>query len=212
MRAVAGFLSLSAFFWAVQRISVGAAISIRYIGPFFAALLSLYYLKEKVNRWQWMGFLIAFIGVILLKGVDTSIDLLSFLLVLFSAFSVGVVFVLIRYLSAKEHILTIIYYFMLVCLVGSLCFIPYWRWPTSSEWPSVLSIGVFGLVGQLLMTQAFKLEETSTLAPFKYLELVYAVIIGYLFLGEVYSLGAILSMGLIIFGMIFNVLLKAKSI
>ncbi len=208
LRAITGFLSLAAFFWAVQRISVGAAISIRYVGPVFAALLSYYFLKEKVNRWQWLSFIIAFSGVLFLKGVDTSLDMFSFFLVLFSALMVGIVFVLIRYLSAKEHILTIIFYFMVVCIIGSLFSVPYWRWPVSGEWFYVCSIGVFGLFGQVLMTQAFKLEETSTLAPFKYMELIYAVAIGFFLLGEHYTIGALLSMGLIIFGMVFNVYSK----
>jgi len=67
-----------------------------------------------------MSTIISFISQ---KGFDTRIDYLSFGLLLISAIFVGAVFVLIRYLSDKEHYLTIINYFMMSSLVLSLCFI-----------------------------------------------------------------------------------------
>ena len=78
---------------------------------------------------QWLSFAIAFSGVVVLKGFDIRIDFLSLGLLMISAIFVGGVFVLIRYLSDKEHYLTIINYFMMSSLVLSLCFIEYWRMP-----------------------------------------------------------------------------------
>ena len=112
-RGILGVLSLACFFVAVQRIPLGSAISIRYLGPIFGAFLAYYYLKEKVNWMQWLSFAIAFSGVVLLKGFDIRIDFLSLGLLMISAIFVGGVFVLIRYLSDKEHYLTIINYFMM---------------------------------------------------------------------------------------------------
>ena len=48
-RGILGVLSLACFFIAVQRIPLGSAISIRYLGPIFGAIMAYYYLKEKVN-------------------------------------------------------------------------------------------------------------------------------------------------------------------
>lgn len=208
LRAVLGFLSLIMFFWAVQRIPLGTAISIRYAGPIFAGILSVFFLKEKVNIWQWIGFFVGFIGVILLKGADSRLDIWSFLMVLFSAFTVGIVFVLIRYLTAKEHPLTIINYFMIVSLIGSFCFLDKWRMPIEQEWIAVLSIGIFGLIGQVFMTFAFKYEETSVLAPFKYMELIFALIIAYVISQEGYNLMTMLSMLIIIGSLVFSVWAK----
>ena len=209
-RSITGFLSLSTFFWAVQRIPLGSAISIRYVGPIFSTLLGFSILKEKVNLKQWISLLIAFSGVLLLKGIDTRVDLLTFILVLISALFVGIVFICIRLLTKTENVLTIIFYFMLVCVIGSLFFIAYWRMPVGIEWAYAITIGIFGLIGQVLMTLAFKYEEASTLAPFKYMELVYALVLTYFLFGEVHTPISILAMGIIIGGMIMSV--RAKKI
>jgi len=66
-------------------------------------------------------------------------------------------------------------------------------------------------VGQVFMTQAFQTEETSVLAPFKYMELVYALIMGYFFFGESYSILPFLGIVFIMGGMILNVVAKKKT-
>ena len=209
-RGILGVLSLACFFIAVQRVPLGSAISIRYLGPIFGAALAFYYLKEKVNWMQWLSFVIAFSGVIVLKGFDIRIDFLSLGLLLSSAVFVGGVFVLIRYLSDKEHFLTIINYFMMCSLALSLCFVQYWRMPIANEWLAVCGIGTTGLVGQIYMTRAFQTEETSVLAPFKYMELIYAMIVGYFMFGETYELFPMMGIVLIMAGMLSNVWAKGK--
>lgn len=209
LRGLVGVASLSLFFIAIQRIPLGSAISIRYIGPIFGAVLAAYFLKEKINLKQWISFAIAFGGVLLIKGFDLRIDYLSFILILISAFLLGGVFVLIRYLSTREHFLTIINYFMVTSVCLSLFFVHTWRMPLSHEWYSVIGIGIMGLIGQVFMTKAFQTEETSVLAPFKYMELVFALILGYFIFGETYQWIPFVGIGLIILGMIMNV--RAKN-
>jgi drug/metabolite transporter (DMT)-like permease len=210
-RAVVGFLSLATFFTAVQLMPLGGAISIRYLSPLFGAILAFFFLKEKISVLQWFSFGMAFSGVIVLKGFDVRISTYALLLVLSSAFFVGIVYVLLRYLGSREHELTVINYFMVVSLLGSLFFIPYWRLPVGAEWWPVIGIGVVGLIGQVLMTQAFQKESTSVLAPFNYMEIVYSILIGFFFLGETYDWLPFSGIVLIALGVVMNVLGKPKE-
>lgn len=210
LRAIAGLISLATFFMAIQIIPLGSAISIRYIGPIFGAVLAYFFLHERVNTWQWMSFVIAFSGVIVLKGFDLRVSTAGLLLSITSAFFIGFVFVLIRYLATREHYMTIINYFMAFAILGSLIFMNEWRLPIGNEWYAVGLIGIFGLVGQVFMTQAFSMEEASVLAPFKYMEIVYALIMGLIFFGEGYTFLAFIGILLIVGGMVLNVLAKNK--
>ncbi len=211
LRGFVGVISLATFFMALQRIPLGSAISIRYLGPIFGVVMAALFLKEKVKGLQWLSFAIAFSGVILLKGFDLRIDNLSLGLLLISAFFVGMVFVLLRYLSETDHYLTIINYFMVMAIIASLFFINQWRMPVGNEWYPVVGIGILGMVGQVFMTRAFQTEDTSVLAPFKYMELVWALIMGYFLFGETYSWLPFLGIILIIIGMLLNVYSKNKK-
>jgi len=210
-RATVGLISLTTFFMAMQRIPLGSAIAIRYLGPIFGAIMAYYFLKEKISGTRWISFAIAFSGVVIMKGFDARIDNYSLILILISAMTVGVVFVMLRYLGDKEHYLTIINYFMVFCIIASLFTIPSWILPEPRYYFDICSIGVFGLIGQVLMTQAFQTEEASVLAPFKYMELVYALILTYFVFGETHSAIAFLGMGFILAGMLLNVYVKKRE-
>ena len=62
----------------------------------------------------------------------------------------------------------------------------------------------------ITMTRAFQTEKTSVLAPFKYMELIYAMIMGYFMFGESYELIPMLGIILIMGGMLSNVWAKEK--
>lgn len=211
LRATVGLLSLATFFIVLQRIPLGSAISIRYLGPLFGVIMAYYFLKEKIKPLQWLSFTIAFTGVILMKGFDIRIDTLSLVLILISAVSLGGVFTLLRYLGTREHYLTIINCFMGTAILVSLFFANRWHMPIAEEWLSVIGIGITGLTGQVFMTRAFSLESTSLLAPFKYIELVYALIIGFFFFGETYSWLPFAGIVLIISGMFLNIYAKQRG-
>jgi len=100
---------------------------------------------------------------------------------------------------------------MVFSIVGSLFFVQHWRLPIGQEWYWVCSIGLLGLIGQVFFTLAFKLAETNTVAPIKYMELVYALIFGYFFLNETYGLLPIVGMSLVVFGLLLNVWIKRKG-
>jgi len=211
LRGLLSFISLALFFVVIQRIPLGSAVALRYTAPIFSVVFAYFLLKEKVKIWQWIALLISIIGAFVMKGLDLRIDKLSFILILGSSVLVGAVFTIIRYLGSREHFLTIINYFMVFSILGSFFFVQSWRMPVGREWLWVCSIGVLGLLGQVFLTRAFQLADTSTVAPIKYMELVYALLFGFLLFGERYTLWPILGMCLVVFGMLLNLWIKQRS-
>jgi drug/metabolite transporter (DMT)-like permease len=58
---------------------IGTSVSLRYTSPFFAALLAMIFLGERMQGLQWFFFSMAFVGVVMLKGVDLRISIDAFL-------------------------------------------------------------------------------------------------------------------------------------
>ncbi|MFT5751155.1 MAG: drug/metabolite transporter (DMT)-like permease [Flavobacteriales bacterium] len=210
-RGLLSFVSLALFFLVVHRIPLGSAVALRYTAPIFSVVLAYFFLKEQVKKWQWISLGISLIGAFLMKGVDFRIDSLSFALILISSVLVGGVFTIVRYLGSREHFLTIINYFMVFAIVGSLFFIEHWRMPVGKEWWWVCSIGVLGMIGQIFLTRSFQLADTNTVAPIKYMELVYALLFGFFLFGETYTWIPLLGMSLVVVGMLLNVWVKRKG-
>ena len=212
LRGAAGVISLTCFFQSLNYLSVGTAVSLRYTSPIFAAILALIFLKEKIKLVQWMLFLVAFLGVLLIKGFDSNVDSIGLILVMLSALFLGVIFVVIRKIGTKENPLVIINYFMLMAFTfGGILSINHWRNPNLKEWLLLLSLGIFGYAGQLYMTKAFQSQETSVIAPLKYLEVLFMIIIGATWFGEIYTWWTLLGIFLILLGLVYNIYLKQKK-
>ena len=211
LRAAAGVISLTLFFQSLNYLDVGTAVALRYTSPIFAAILALIFLKEKIKTMQWLLFLVAFVGVLFIKGFSTTINSLGLLLVILSALFLGLIFVVIRKMGTKENPLVIINYFMVMAFIaGGVMSINHWRNPNAIEWVLLLSLGVFGYIGQLYMTKAFQSQETSLIAPLKYLEVIFMIIIGATWFGEIYSFWTLFGVFLILLGLVYNVYFKKE--
>lgn len=212
LRGAAGVISLTCFFQSLNYLALGTAVSLRYTSPIFAAILAFVFLKEKIKPMQWFLFLVAFTGVLIIKGFGVQVSTIGLILVLLSAIFLGIIFVLIRKMGDSENPLVIINYFMVMAFAfGGIMSINSWKQPNLVEWLLLLSLGFFGYVGQLYLTKALQTGETNVIAPLKYLEVVGMILIGAFWFDEIYNLWTLLGVLLIMFGLIYNIYLKRST-
>lgn len=86
----------------------------------------------------------------------------------------------------------------------------HWKQPNLIEWLLFISLGVFGYYGQLYMTKAFQTVETNKIAPVKYVEVIFTVIIGVFWFGEIYTLLSLFAILIIILALVLNVFYKQR--
>jgi drug/metabolite transporter (DMT)-like permease len=200
------------FFFSLRYMSVGAAVTLRYTSPLFVALLAVFLLKEKIKHLQWIFFILAFIGVLMVKGFDPTVDFYGFTIILICAFFSAIVYLLISKIGKGDHPVIIIHYFMfLATLVGAIgCFFD-WKTPVGIEWVLLLSLGIVGFFAQIFMTKALQIGPAFQIAPLKYAEVVFSVLFGLLFFQELYNFYSLMGVFLIIMGLVFNLIYKSKQ-
>ena len=210
-RGIVGFGSLLLYFLALKLMPLGTCVTLRYLAPIFAAIFALWLLKETIKLPQWIFFLISFSGVLLVKGFDPNLSTIGVVLVLISGALSGLVLVIIRKIGHDDHPVVIVNYFMMVgAILGLLGSLKYWTTPELIDWPLLFLLGFFGFVGQYYMTKAVQLETTDVVAPIKYIEIPFTILIGITFFGEQYGWVSVLSFILIIGGLVANILFKSK--
>jgi len=182
------------------------------MSPIFAAILSVIILKEKMKPIQWGLFFLAFLGVLIIKGFNLDVSLLGLIAILTSAFLVGLVFVLIRKIGTSEHYLVIIFYFMFASFVvsGTVSLFN-WETPIGIEWLYLLASGVVGFIGQMCMTQALQMEETNAIVPFKYSEIIFTLLAGWILFGEQQNIYSLLGIACILVAVLTNTLIKLRA-
>lgn len=206
LRGLAGVTSLTLFFMSIRYLPIGTAVSLRYIAPIFAAVFAVILLREKIWPMQWLFFILAFAGVFVLKGFDAELNTYGLILVLLAAVFSGLVYIIISKIGKTEHPVVVVHYFMMVAtLVGGLLSIKNWTDPQGLEWLLLISLGIFGYFGQVYMTKAFQTAKANQVAPLKYIEVIYTLMLGIFWFGEIYTFWSILGILMIIGGLILNV-------
>jgi drug/metabolite transporter (DMT)-like permease len=205
LRGIFGTISLTAFFFTLQRIPLASAVTIQYLSPIFTILLATFIVKEKTNGVQYLFFLVSFIGVLFIKGFDTRISYLDLGAGVLSAFCSGCAYNLIRKTSKTEHPMVVVFYFPLVALPFALigtCVD--FEMPTGNDWTFLLFTGIFTQLGQTFMTMALQQEKASGIVNLQYTGVIFSLVFGFFIFNERYPWLSFGGMVLIIMGIIFN--------
>ncbi len=151
----------------------------------------------------------AFVGAVVIQGLDARVDSFSVVLGLISAVASGVAYIMIRKLKNSEHPLVIIFYFPLVTLPVALI-ITYFDWitPVGWDWLILLWIGICTQFAQYFMTIAYQTGNVSKVSSLSYMGVLYALIFGFFLFGETFDLMSYLGMGLVVIGILLNLRVK----
>lgn len=206
LRGLFGMLSLIFFFHSLQTIPLASAVTIQYMSPIFTIILATFIVKEKTRPFQYAFFFLSFIGVMLVKGLDSRIHVWDLIIGLMSAFFSGLAYNMIRKTSKSEHPMVVVFYFPLVALPFALVASLFnFVMPSGIEWLYLILTGIFTQLGQTFMTIALQEEQASGIVNLQYLGMLYSILFGYFLFGEFYSWLSIGGMLLIIAGILLNV-------
>ena len=212
-RGILGVTALTLFFITLQNIPLASAVTLQYLSPIFTAFFAIWILKEKMKSRQWFFFVLAFLGVFILKGFDISgqISYKFMTIGIVSACFSGLAYNCIRLLRKTEHPLVVVFYFPLVAtpIMAVLSFFN-WVKPEGLDWMYLLLLGIITQVAQIYMTKGIQSDSAGNIMTFKYIGVLFAFIYGYFFFGETYSFMSVLGIFILLSGVLLNILFKDR--
>jgi len=188
LRSMSGTASMFCWFTALTLIPLADFTAISFTAPLFLTILAMIFLGERIHAYRWSALAIGFVGVLIMVGPQLTFGGSYGVAVALgaAAFSaIAVTFLRSMSGSGGEHAITITFYFSVTNLVcAAFTALAGWPMPTSEQWLFIGLAGLFGVLGQLLMTYSYRYAEASTVAPLDYTNLLLAVFYGYYFFGE----------------------------
>lgn len=203
IRGIAGTCALGLYFYTIRVMPLASAVTLGTLSPIFTTVLACFIVKEGVSLKKLFFYLVAFIGVALIKGFDPRVSTFEVGLGVLAAFFAGVAYNMIRLLKDKEDPLIIILYFPLftVPIVGSYT-LSHWVWPTASEWFLLGGVGISVQIAQIYMTKGYQAERASNVAYFNYVGVLLALMFGYTLFGEVLTMYSLVGIAVLLVGVI----------
>jgi drug/metabolite transporter (DMT)-like permease len=187
VRSFSGIISLALLYFAITRIPIADATAIAYAAPIFITVLSIFLLGEIIGLRRWIAVILGFVGVLLIARPQADGWDIGVLAALASAFTGAIVAIWLRKLSSSEKSVAIGIYYnglgSLVCLGWVL--LSGWLTPHADDIWILIAFGLGCGLQQWLLTVSFRYAEASLLAPFEYLAMVFAALVGFVFWGEI---------------------------
>lgn len=188
LRSAFGTAGLIANFYAVDRLGIADANMLNKLSPFFAIILSIFILKEIPSRFDILTTIIAFIGALfIIRPTGTFTAVFPALVGLFGGFGAGTAYVFVRKVSNKGvKTPVIVFAFSLFSCIVTLPFLIADYTPMAPiQWLYLILAGVSASLGQFSITTAYKYAPAKEISVFDYTQVIFAALLGIIFLGEV---------------------------
>ncbi len=169
----------------LRHLPLADAVAISFTGPLFITAMAPYALGERVG-WRRRGAVLAgFVGVLIMARPGGEALQWAVLLPLGAALCGGVRDLITRRIARSETTVSMLFVTTTVVMLAGLATVPLGWAPldTADLWTFAAS-GVLVAGAHYLMIEAFRHGEAALVAPFKYSTMVWAVLFGYLFFGD----------------------------
>lgn len=186
-------------FYAIANLTLADSSMLGKLSPIFVTIMACIFLKEKIDSKQILSIIVTFLGALLVIKPEFSFKMLPSLAGILSAAASGVAYTLLRYLKDKESPDTIIFYFSLISVVFTAPFaLAEYVQPTFIQLGLLLATGVFASVGQFGITYAYKFAKATEVSIYNYSAIVFGIILGFIFFGEIPDTLSLIGGGIII--------------
>lgn len=195
--AGAGFVlgaSTAFFFWGLVYLPLANALAIFFVQPLVVTLLSAVLLRERIGPHRLAAVAVGFIGTLVVIRPNIAAFGWAALLPALAALTAAMLLILMRVTTAGLDALRVQFvsgafaglWIALALAVGTAAGLPIFTYTgvSADKLGYVLGLGLFATVCQGLIVQAVKRTPTGVLAPFQYLEMFSAVVVGFVVFGD----------------------------
>lgn len=185
-------------FAALARLPLVDATAISFAAPLITVAFAAWFLGERVRIYRWSAVCVGFAGVIVMLWPYLDFSQFAGGGALAATATVGAICALLgavcnagsvvqtRRLTATETTSSIVFYFSLSCALAGLATLPLgWIVPEPPVLAALVSIGVLGGIGHIVLTTSYRYAPASLVAPLDYASMIFAFILGYWLFGEV---------------------------
>jgi drug/metabolite transporter (DMT)-like permease len=179
-------LGLCLWFLAIPHITLADTTAIGFTGPIFIMLGAVLLFKEPMRWERWVAAGIGFAGVLIVVGPKLSGGAGLYTLVMLASSPVfAASFLITKALTRYERAEVIVLWQSITVTIFSLPLaLLHWQWPGPGQWVLFVLCGVLGSAGHYCLTRSYAAADISATQSVKFLDLVWATLIGWLAFGD----------------------------
>lgn len=199
-RSVAGLLGVICNFYAVSHLNISDASMLNKLSPFFAMIFSAWILGEKASRRDWTLVAIAFAGAVFVVKPTAGLASYPALIGVAGGLLAGLAYTYVRRLGMLgERSAMVVFFFAAVSCAATLpALILNFAQTSLQQFLYLLLASCAAMGGQFSINAAYTKAPAKDISVFDYTQVVFAAILGLLFLSQVPDLLSLVGYAIII--------------
>jgi drug/metabolite transporter (DMT)-like permease len=184
-------LGLVLWFLALPHIPLADTTAIGFTGPVFIMIGAGLFLREAMHWDRWLAAAVSFAGVLIVLAPKLGLGSnlggggLYHLLMLSSAPVFAASFLITKVLTRSESPgVIVVWQAISVALFSLPMALWMWQWPSLWQWLGFAVCGVLGSAGHYCLTRSFRVADISSTQSVKFLDLLWASLLGWLLFTE----------------------------
>jgi drug/metabolite transporter (DMT)-like permease len=183
-RVVFSTLEVFCFYLAVSYLPLADVMTYWLAAPIYVAALSPFLLKERVDGLRWAAIALGFVGVVVALAPSGEFNLTAVIAALVGTLAFALMVITGRTLRGTPDT-TLVLFQTGGALLAGLFLAPFdWVTPTVPDFVLLGALGVVAMVAHICVNRAVKLADAASVAPLQYTLLPWAIVLGYLFFGD----------------------------
>lgn len=175
------------------------ALAVIFVSPLIITALSAAFLKEPVGWHRWGAVVVGFGGVLLITEPGQAPLTWIIAIPLGAALAGALRDIGSRQLAGVDPPTTTLFWAMAASSAAGAVTLPFWglTWPSPAEWALLCVTAVMIAIAMWLIVLAFQMASGAAIAPYRYLSLVWAGLIGYFVWGDIPSETKLMGAGIV---------------
>lgn len=195
-RGLVGTAAMGMGFAGIALLPLPEVTALGYAAPLLTVIFAAMFLGEQVRTFRITAVVVGLVGVLIVLSPRLSVgahmteaEALGAFFVLGGAVFAALAQVFVRKLVQTESTSAIVFWFSITATALSFITLPFgWVLPAPGDAALLVAAGLIGGVGQVLLTSSYRHADASVIAPFEYVSMLFALMIGYWAFGEIPSL------------------------
>jgi len=187
------------FYAAVSVLPLADAVTYYLAGPIYVTLIAALFLGEKVGWRRWTAVLVGFGGVILALQPTTGIFGWHALIAFAGSVIYALLMIVTRMLRGTSPTVMAAWQIWTGLLFGLAT--AWWHWTPIANGFDILLLGLLGVVALgaiVCVNRSLAYAPASVVVPYQYTMIVWAIVFGYVFFGDVPDLLTLLGAAIIV--------------
>ena len=198
LRAVFATVEVACFYWAVAYLPLADVMTYYLAGPIFVTAIAGLALREPIGWRRWTAVLIGFCGVVVALRPGSATLSWPALIALAGSFTFSLSMVATRYLRGTGDTVLVTTQTVGALTLGAVLAPIGWVTPVPRDLALLALLGIVAMLAHMAVNRSLILAPASTVVPYQYTTIVWAVLFGYLVFGDVPAWAMLIGAAIII--------------